>query len=66
MSIKGLLRTLLVCLPLAFGSLAGIPMRPEEIEDLMHHLNQPKITVMVPDDSENGDDTIKRLTGIQP
>ena len=57
MSIKHLLRTLLVCLPLAAGSLAGVPMKPEEIEELMHNLNQPKMTVTIPDDSENGDGT---------
>jgi len=56
-SIKHLLRTLLVCLPLAAGSLAGVPMKPEEIEELMHNLNQPKMTVTIPDDSENGDGT---------
>jgi len=57
MSIKHLLRTLLVCLTLGAGSLAGVPMKPEEIEELMHNLNQPKITVTIPDDSENGDGT---------
>jgi hypothetical protein len=54
-SIKHLLRTLLVCLPLGLGSLMGVPMRPEEIEELMHNLNQPKITITIPDDSESGD-----------
>lgn len=55
MSIKRLLRTLLICLPLAAGSLAGVPMRPEQVEELMHNLNQPKVTVTIPDESENGD-----------
>ena len=56
-SIKHLLRTLVICLPLALGSLAGVAMKPEEIEELMHSLNQPKITVTIPDESENGDGT---------
>ena len=58
MSIKHLLRTLVVCLPLMFGALSGVPMKPEEIEELMHNLNQPKITVIIPDESENGDETM--------
>ena len=57
-SIKRSLRTLVVCLPLAFGALTGMPMKPEEIEELMHNLNQPKITVTIPGESENGDDPI--------
>ncbi|HET9364232.1 MAG TPA: hypothetical protein VFP71_04495 [Candidatus Angelobacter sp.] len=56
MSIKHLLRTLVVCLPLMFGTLSGVPMKPEEIEELMHNLNQPKITVTIPGESENGDE----------
>ena len=36
-------------------------MRPEEIEELMHAMNQPKIAHTLPDDSESGDDKIKRL-----
>ncbi len=57
-SIKHLLRTLAVCLPLMIGSLSGVPMKPEEIEELMHNLNQPKLTITVPGESENGDDPI--------
>jgi hypothetical protein len=30
-------------------------MRPEEIEELMHNLNQLKNTVIIPDESEKGD-----------
>ena len=56
MSIKHVLRTLAVCLPLMFGALSGVPMKPEEIEELMHNLNQPKITVTIPGESENGDE----------
>lgn len=32
----------------------------------MHSLNQPKITVTIPDESESGDGTIKDLTGSEP
>ena len=55
MSLKHLLRTLAVCLPLSLGSILGVPMKPEDIKELMERLNQPKVTVSIPDDSENGD-----------
>ncbi len=61
MSLKHKLRTLLLCLPLLAGSLFGVPMRPEEIEELMHRMNQPKIEYTIPDESENGDDTLKTI-----
>jgi hypothetical protein len=57
-SIKKLLRTLAICLPLMVGIIGGVPMKPDEIEELMHNLNQPKITVTIPGESENGDEPI--------
>ena len=47
MSFKRRLRTLLFCLPLLFGALGGMPMRPEEIEELMDAMNQQKVVVTV-------------------
>ncbi len=61
MSIKHGLRALLLCLPLILGGFVGMPMRPEEIEDLMHSMNQQKIVVTIHDKSENGDDVIPKL-----
>jgi hypothetical protein len=58
---KHRLRTLLLCLPLLIGAFGGIQMRPEDIEDLMHSMNQQKIVVSVNDESENGDDTLPIL-----
>jgi hypothetical protein len=40
------------------GVIGGVPMKPEEIEELMHNLNQPKIVVTIPGESENGDEPI--------
>jgi hypothetical protein len=60
-SIKRRLRTLLLCLPLLLGAFSGMPMRPEGIEELMHHMNQQKIVVTIDEESENGDDTIPTL-----
>lgn len=55
MSIQQRLRTLLVCIPLLFGALGGMPMRPEEIEELMHNMNEQKIAYTIPAESEDGD-----------
>jgi hypothetical protein len=56
---KHKLRTLFLCLTLLAGSLGGAPMRPEEIEELMHTMNQPKIAYTIRAESENGDDPAK-------
>ena len=41
----------------------GMPMRmrPEEIDDLMHSMNQQKITHNIPENSENGDEYLPKL-----
>ena len=43
MSIKQKFRNLLLVGTIALGLFIGIPMRPEQIEDLLHQVNQPKI-----------------------
>jgi len=63
---KHRLRTLLLCLPLLMGTLGGMPMRPEEIEDLMHTMNQQKVVLVVQNEGENGDDTIPKLPERDP
>jgi hypothetical protein len=65
MSIKRKLRTFLLCLPLLLGAFAGMPMRPEEIEELMQAANEQKITMTVRDESENGDEPLK-LPELEP
>ena len=64
MSFKRRLRTLLICLPLLFGSLGGMPMRPEEIEELMHTMNQQKIAVTV--ENEGNNDELPKLPDLDP
>ena len=56
MSMRHRLRTILLCLVLEMGALTGVPMRPEEIEELMHTMNQPKVAHTIPDEHEKGDD----------
>jgi hypothetical protein len=54
-SIKGRLRTILCCAVLEMGVLLGVPMRPEQIRELMHDLSVPRIARTIPDERENGD-----------
>ena len=61
-SIKRRLRMLALCLPLLMGAAFGMPMRPEEIEELMRSTNQQKITCTIPGDQETTDEPIRRLT----
>jgi len=50
------LRVLLVCLTLQVGVVLGAPMRPEEIQDLMHQMNLPKVAHVLPSENDNGDE----------
>jgi hypothetical protein len=50
---KKFLRTSLVCLLLPFGPLAGLVMRPEDIEALIRDMNQQKIVLTVSDKRNN-------------
>jgi hypothetical protein len=40
-------RALLLGVALIFGSLGSMPMRPEDIEDLMHSMNQTRIVQVI-------------------
>jgi len=60
-SIKRKLRMLLLYLPLLAGSMSGVPMRPEDMDQIMETMNQERIEYVIPDDSENDDDTIKQI-----
>lgn len=54
MSIKRKFCETLLCLTLGLASLAGAPMRAEEIEELMHQMNQPKLAHTLPDRDDAG------------
>jgi hypothetical protein len=60
-SLKLKLRMLLLYLPLLAGSMSGVPMRPEDMDQILGTMNQERIEYVIPDDSENGDDTIKKI-----
>jgi len=55
-SLKRRLRTLFCCAVLEVGVLFGVPMRPEQIRELMQMLNKPKIAQTGPQQSAHGDD----------
>lgn len=55
MSLQSRLRTVLCCLVLEIGAVAGVPMRPEEIRELMDTLAQPKLARTNPDRPDDGD-----------
>lgn len=50
---KQLFRKLLLCSVFAFGSLIGIPMRPEQIAELMRSTSRPKIVYTIPDKDDD-------------
>lgn len=56
MSLKERLRVLFACACLQLGVLAGVPMRPEQIREVMHQMNQPTIAHVLPSEEEAGDD----------
>ena len=49
-----------VCLVLGLGSMTGVVMRPEEIEELMSAMNKPKVAHTIPEEQDNND-PIKKL-----
>lgn len=49
-------RTVFCCAFLQLGALLGVPMRPEEIQDLMHRLNKSKTAHTNPEESPSGKD----------
>jgi hypothetical protein len=55
MTVAQRLRTLFVCAMLEFASLSGMPMRPEQIEELTRTMNRPKLAHVLPDESAKGD-----------
>jgi hypothetical protein len=56
MSVKSRLRTLLLCCPLVLGSLMGVNMRPEEIEERMSLANRPKIAHVLRQEKEDDEE----------
>jgi len=45
-----------LCVGLEMGVLNGVPMRPDEIQELMNQMNQPKMAHTLPSENDEGDD----------
>ena len=56
MSLKKRLRVVVVCAVLQLGVMIGVPMRPDEIEEMMQQMNQPKMAHILAAEDEDGDD----------
>jgi hypothetical protein len=55
MSLARRLRTIACCAILELGTVIGIPMRPEQIQELMRSLNTPRTAHTTPEASHRGD-----------
>lgn len=55
MRLRARLRILLTCGMLQVGVLLGVPMRPDQIEELMHRMNQPRLAHSLPAKENDGD-----------
>jgi hypothetical protein len=62
---KGKFRNITLCLALGLGSLMGVSIRAEELEELLHQMNQPKIAHTLPDENDNGDPPPRPKKGIR-
>jgi hypothetical protein len=45
-----------VCVALEVGVLSGMPMRPDEIQELMNQMNRPKMAHLLPTERDGRDD----------
>ena len=62
MSVGRILRAVLLGVVLSGGSILGVPMRPEEIEELMSCMNKPNVEVIV-DENEVENDLMQHILG---
>ena len=63
--LRGRLRTVLVCMMLEAGVMIGMPMRPQEVEELLHTMNQPKVAHVLRQayEQDGGDDDVGKEKG---
>lgn len=59
-SIKHIFRALLLGGAMMAAAMMGC-ITPDQIEELMHDMNQQKLVVVIPGDGENGDGKLKNL-----
>jgi hypothetical protein len=49
------LRVWALCIALQAGVLSGVPMRPDEVRDLLNRFNQPAVAHVLPSEDDHGD-----------
>ena len=57
---KKKLRVLIACLTLEAGVIFGVPMRPDQIKELMHQMNQPTLAHVLKETETGGDGDERR------
>jgi hypothetical protein len=55
MSFMHRIRVLMVCVVFQAGVIFGVPMRPDEIRELMHQMNQPKLAHVLASEHDDGE-----------
>jgi hypothetical protein len=61
MSWKRKLRASVFCFGLAWASILGVSMRPEEIEELLAAMNQTKLECTIPQEEDERNDVLRKL-----
>ena len=56
MSLRKRLRTVCACLVLEMGVLLGVPVRAEQVEELLRSINQPRLAQTNPEQAEKDDE----------
>ena len=57
MPLRKRLRVVFVCAFLELGTLAGVPMVPRDIQELMRQMNAPKLAHVLRGEEPDGDGT---------
>ncbi len=58
MSLRQKTRKLALIGLISLGLLAGAPMRPEEIEEMLYRFSQPKVAHVLRQEDEDGEDAL--------
>ena len=62
-SLRNRLRTLTCCLVLQVATLIGVPMRAEQVQELMRSLNQPKLARTTPQENKKESGRMSQAKG---
>ena len=63
MTLSEKMRVLMVCLSLQIGVVAGVPMRPDEIQECLHRMNLPALAHVLPSEADADGDSAPGIAG---